>query len=299
MHVGCIEYRAMLRCILSTIAMVTLFACNSTEAEDEESGRAFKPAPRRSDLPAGTLWRTAREATFMDMLEELAEADVIYVGAQEDDGEHTRARLRILEYLHDRGRLHAIGLTSFPRAAQDRLDAWILSGRDGSEFTGPFASYARRHRLPVVALAPEADIVTAVLTGGLSALTEEQRRRLPAIDTSDLEERLYHMLGMGAPRETFPKVVAGPLQLAAVDASVRDDVLADTIVRWYETAPEDAQILVLAPADQVSYRNGAPQRLHRRNGKPFKTVLLRSANEAGDPPSGDHTDFVWVTTGSP
>ena len=78
---------------------------------------------------------------------------------------------------------------------------------------------------------------------------------------------------------------------------LREEVIADGIVTWFRTAPDDSQIVVLTTVDRLSKEYGVPARAHRRNGRSYKTVVpLPGVPMDVDPSKLAHTfaDFVWV-----
>ncbi len=77
-----------------------------------------------------------------------------------------------------------------------------------------------------------------------------------------------------------------------------DDVMADSIVRWFRTAPDNAQMVVCVGGGHIKDRYGIPDRAFARNGKTYKTVVpvTESDKHKVDPKvfALSHADFVWV-----
>ena len=74
--------------------------------------------------------------------------------------------------------------------------------------------------------------------------------------------------------------------------------MADRIVEWFSTAPDDGQIVVLAAIDRVGYRDGIPDRVHERIGRSYRVVSLLATGEEGPPLacfSERYADYLWVT----
>jgi len=269
------------RLLFPCLCIAFLFGCaSSKKTADAAAGAPRKPSPLASQLPEGELWRTARRAGFMEMLDALAATDVVYLGERPGaPAADRRMQLLTSEYLADRGRLHAVGLAGFARPAQAALDAYSEASidvdqlrertrsslRPGAEFTSllPILEFARRLRLPLLALSVESEIEDRVRAGGLEALPEKARRTLPAI---------------GSPSP----------------AAIERAVIADRIVRWFLTAPDDAQIAVLAPNRHLARRTGLPELAFARNGKRYLTLVPL---EEGAPPEVfdfSYADFVWI-----
>jgi len=230
--------------------------------------------------PAGNLQQTARNAKFADVLDDLAQADVAFVAAGNG------IRLSVLEYLFARGRLHAIGLESFPRTAQKALDDFSFQRIDEAELEkrcgpwpedcGPVLAFARERRLPLLGLGVEAEVRAAFAGAGRAALTEEQSKSLSALPST-------------APDGTVPIPV------------LEREVAADVIVRWYvDAAPEGAQVVVLAARERIAPRDGLPERVFARSGKRYRTLVeLPLTVEAADGAvfARSYADYVWFTGG--
>jgi hypothetical protein len=244
--------------------------CSSTGPSEpvEEDPPDFRPPPLARDLPSGQLHRTSRPATFLDMLEDLAEVDIVYVGGERGNADHELLQEKVVEYLLDRGRLDGVGLAAFERRHQAALDDYVekrigdaeLMRRTGAAAVPPVLLYARRQTLRVTALGVDGAVAEAVAAGGLDALTAEQRDALPA---------------------TSPETLA-------------DDVVADGIVEWFRTRPDDAQIVVIAATGRVAPRAGLPEQVHGRNGKSYRTVVPVGADPAAAEFAQRHADYVWV-----
>jgi hypothetical protein len=264
------------------LPLVVLAACASKGGEGErgqgDAAEVVVPA-----APAGGAWRTARTVAWKEMLEDLAEADVVYVSGSPD------LDLAVLDYLFKRGRLHAIALDAFPRTAQAALDDFSFGRIDEAELAArcgglpdgvpPLLAFARERRLPVLGLGVEREISDAVSQGGLEALSEEQRRSLPAVHATD-------------PRtEFFPLTQHGPIAVGLML-----DVAADVLVRWYrDAAPEGAQIAVFSWSQPP---RSLPERLFARSGKTYRTLVALPGTADGaerDVFAKSYADYVWFT----
>jgi hypothetical protein len=129
-------------------------------------------------------------------------------------------------------------------------------------------AFARERRLPVLGLLVEPEIAGTVSSGGLEALSDEQRRSLPAVH---------------------------PDESSTLVNSLVVDVAADVLVRWYrETAPEGAQVVVLSRS--IAPRSLLPDRLFARSGKTYRTLVsLAGTADAMDPSvfANRYADYVW------
>lgn len=298
------------------VSVLLVAACGSTKKKDGEAEadtaapdeKATLRAPLDSELPSTDLHRTSRSAAFLDMIDELAEADVVCVGERHDQAAHHAVQLKIIEYLYDRGRLHGIGMEMFQRRFQPALDDYV-EGRIGEEemlertewkkrwnmdfgMYRPILAFARKKRVPVVALNVEDEIRAKVREGGLDGLPDAERRGLPAIDLSDAAHRAYI-------RPTFHSHPGMKMDFDRyyLLMCLWDQVMADSIVRWYRTAPDDAQMVVIAGAMHVGFRYGITKYVRQRAGKKVKVVIPVTEGEKGpdlDVFAEKYADFVWL-----
>lgn len=306
----------MLRGFALALVLVAL-GCSSTP--DKEQGERAKvdptrPPPTSAELPAGGIVKTSRSTGFTDMIEDLAEADFVYVGERHDNADHHLAQLRVIEHLQARGRLHAIGMEQFQRPFQSVLDAYT-EGRIGEEemlerteykkrwgfpyeLYRPILEFARRWRIPVVALNVEVELKDKVSKDGLEGLSNSERARLPAIDTSNdrYKQSLIHTYKAHLKEdETFDREKFDRFFLIQC---LWDQVMADSIVRWSRTAPKNAQIVVLAGTGHISRRWGIPENVKKRLGKTHRTVVPISVTKFPPPRTvfaESYADYVWLT----
>ncbi|MGH7162681.1 MAG: ChaN family lipoprotein [Planctomycetota bacterium] len=309
----------MRRVLPTALLAAALFACASP-GERKDGGEAAAPAgppPLVDPAPPGTIHRTSRPTDFAAMVEELVKADVVYVGETHDDRAHHELQLQVLQALAERGRLHGIGMEMFQRPFQAALDAYVehrieeeellerteWRKRWGFDFAlyRPILEFARERRIPVIALNVPDEVRKHVREGGLAAVPEEMRARLPAVYTGDEEHRAFvreAFRGHLQEGEAFDEARFDRFYLAMC---LWDDVMADSVVRWFEAAPKDAQIVVCAGGGHMANRYGVPARAFRRNGRSY-AVVVPVAVKAGEPVDREvfasaYADFVVLTGG--
>jgi len=279
----------MTRTLLLLVAAL-LCGCGSTTEEGESSS----PAPAvavvaAGDLPSGTIHRTSRKADFDAICKELTKADVVYFGESHGNAAHHALELQILRQLRASTRLDAIGLAAVARPAQPALDDYARGRIDWAQLTAqlegtaqlePYRSileFARKHRLGLVALDVAPDVLALVEKQGREALTAEQRRDLPAQSDSV------------AGYEEFLAAQAGPHAWR-----LRDEVLADSVVRWMRESPRGAQIAVLAVRDRIAQPWGMPGRVRTRGGRTHASVVLLDGPASPSQLARSYADYVFV-----
>jgi uncharacterized iron-regulated protein len=282
---------------LALALLPVLCACESPKTEEQEPPEPLLPAPTAAEIPKGALVRTSRETDFSSLIEDLAQVEFVYMGSEEPARE---AELLIVRHLHARGRLHAIGLDAFPASRQAALDEYSfgrtdeeqLVARVGKELVNrhrELLAFAREQRLPVIALGAEPSLRSKVAAAGLAALTDEERRSLPAVHTG-VEEHRARWAARAA-------VAAGDFERFYEAVCLAEDVMADGVVRWSRQAPPGAQMAILTAAAHVAESHAVPERVRDRIGKRFRAVILLRSPQ-GTLARGNHArahaDYVWV-----
>jgi len=288
----------------------------TTPAETMETTSTGAP-PIREKFPAGSLHVTGRETDLDTMLKDLAGVDVVYVGEGHDNPHHHAVQVRVIEELWKAGRLHAIGMEMFQRPYQSALDdfvagrideATMLERTDWKKRWGfdvalyrPIFDFARKKRLPIVALNVSSELRKKVREG-LDTLSVEERASLPALHLDDEEHRTFLE---GIYRQHLPE--GTELDVEKFERFYRimvlwDEVMADSVVRWFRRSPKNAQIVVLVGAGHVGNRFGIPRRAHRCDGRPYRCLICVVA---GDGHTSDKqfsprfADYLWVTAPKP
>jgi len=296
------------------LAFATVAACASSRAPGTPADEPSRPAPPplAPGLEAGSLYRTAREAEFDAMIEELAKADVVYVGETHDNAEHHDIQLRVIRALAERGRLHGVGMEQFQRPFQAALDAYVEGRADEAELLErtewkkrwnmdfglyrPILEAARERRLPVIALNVTDEVRKASREGKLDELPSTVRASLPAPYLDDPDHRAFVRESYRGHLKEGEALDEAKFERFYRAMCLWDDVMADSVVRWFLTAPKDGQLVVLAGRGHIANRYGVPGRVFRRTGRPYATVVPVEAGGAGDVGfDRRYADFVWVT----
>ncbi|NPA49802.1 MAG: PDZ domain-containing protein [Thermodesulfobacteria bacterium] len=228
---------------------------------------------------------------------------VIFLGERHDRYEEHLAQLAIIRWLHENGHRIAIGLEMFQRPFQEILDAYI-SGRMSEEeflrrseyfkrwgfdwrFYKPIIDYARKNKIPLVALNIPAEITDKVAKGGVKNLSPEERASVPEIDRSNLAYREY----LRQVYESHPekKREIKDFETFYEAQLLWDEGMAESIVRYLSQHPE-RQMVVLVGRAHVVYGYGIPSRIARRGIEDYAIVLL-SPGESLAPGMADYVLF--------
>jgi len=239
-----------------------------------------------------------------DLLHQIGNSRVVFVGESHDRYDHHLAQLAIIEHQHERHENLAIGLEFIQQPFQSVLDDYIAGNIDevtmlketdyfkrwGFDFRlyRPIFSFAREHGIALIALNIDKDITDLVKTGGVEALSDAQKKQLPDdIYRDDLayQERLrdIFMQHPHADEEQFDSFVE--IQL------LWDESMASRAADWLKQNP-DGHMVILAGSGHIVYGSGIPDRLKRRVPVTAKSIINASSDL---PITADLGDFVIMT----
>jgi uncharacterized iron-regulated protein len=132
-----------------------------------------------------------REIPAPEVFAQARSRPVVLLGESHDVAEHHRWQLHTLAALHAQHPAMAIGFEMFPRRVQPVLDQWVAGELTEAQFLErvhwsqvwgfdaalylPLFHYARMHRLPMLALNVERQLVRRVGREGWDAVPESER----------------------------------------------------------------------------------------------------------------------------
>ena len=256
--------------------------------------------------------------SFQDLLNDVEPSSVIFMGENHDQIEHHHSQVRTLQGLIEKNRDVVVGMEMFERSQQPILDQWTEGkltqeeflkeikwettwGMDYNLYKGILGE-ARTHRLKVLCLNIERELVRRVGQQGISGLSPEDRAKLPEMDLSDKMHRHYiasiyktHQVGSAKDFEDFYQAQC-----------LWDEAMAETLFRFLQSAEGRGKtILVIVGSGHVAYDFGIPKRLHRRTPLLYKTILLKewkknlendfNLNKFSSPLA----HFLWITKPAP
>ncbi len=179
----------------------------------------------------------ATEPLAMLPFDELARRPVVLLGENHDNAEHHRWQLHTAVALHAQNANMVLGFEMFPRRVQPVLDAWVAGELTVSAFLErvdwqtvwgypaelflPLFHFARQHRIPMLALNVERDLVARVGREGWGAV--------PAADREGVSE-------------PAPASEAYRRSLAAVFAAKARHGMSPTTADQTRVAPSDADV---------------------------------------------------------
>jgi uncharacterized iron-regulated protein len=242
------------------------------------------------------------------MLQEFAQANVIYLAETHDRPADHQAQLEIIQALHRLRPDLVIAMEMFQQPFQPSLDRYLAGKLTEEqlqtqteyqkrwgfpwEFYAPVLRFAKTNQVPVVALNLPGEITRKVARQGLDSLTEIERNAIPdsilkGPDTYrdrllTLYQEMHQGKGNSANFERF--------FLAQV---LWDETMADRIAQLLKQSPKRL-VVVLAGQGHINYGDGIPDRVARRLSaqslKQISVLLNPTPEQAKD---GAIADYFW------
>jgi uncharacterized iron-regulated protein len=278
--------------------VLTVSACTMKPA-------LFKIEGLDTPLAAGTIvdGRNGQPVSFDQLIGQLAQARVIYVGERHTDRIHHQIQLQIIRALVEKGMNIRVGMEMFDHTYQAVLDQWSAGGMEWEAFLKKSHWYAnwkfddslykdimvyiQERHLKLVGLNIPFCIPPKIAVGGLESLSDYDRAQLPdQIDTTQPEHRAYveeiFKMHQMKGREDFENFYAA--QCAWEDGMAQ--AIADNL--------DQATMVVLAGNGHIIRKFGIPNRAYKRSQAPFRTVYLATPPMTASLTDGD---YIWVTSG--
>ena len=258
--------------------------------------------------------------SFSQLLGELDGPRVIFVGESHDQIEHHRIQVSLLQGSVAQGKEIAIGMEMFEKSHQPILDRWSqgfmaedeflketkwdLNWRTDYNLYKGILDEVKKHRLKLIGLNVQRDLVRKVAEQGIEGLSSEDRAKLPEMDLSDRAHRAYirsvykdHQEGSAKDLERFYQAQC-----------LWDEGMAETLSEFLRLPENRGKVVfVFAGSGHVIFDFGIPKRFFRRTPLPFKTLILKERkNNIGADPDIRFTslsqplgDYLWITQPNP
>jgi uncharacterized iron-regulated protein len=270
-------------------------------------GDAGRTGDRAMKRPKDRIVRTAprgpEPVLFEEMIDDLADARVVYVGEQHRRVAHHRIQLRIIKALHERHPDLKVGMEMFSRPYQPVLNDWSAGILDQEAFLKSshwyanwkfdydlyesILRYVRENGLPLIALNIPFHIPPKIAVGGIDTLLPGERQYLPAeIKTDDPGHRAY----LEEVYEAHRAMLKGrdDFENFYMAQNVWEDVMAESVADNLD----DAHMVVIIGNGHIQRRFGVPERAYDRTGAPYRTVLTDPGPGPAEPEMGD---YIWRT----
>lgn len=281
-----------------------------------EQGRAIDK--RTNPTPSGQLFTLAQppggieigaNLSFDGIVEKLQDHQVVYIGESHTRYEDHLLQLRIIRAMYRQNPDLSIGMEMFSRADQEVLDKYILEQSIDEEeflrqshymikwgydyrFYQPIINFARRNRIPVVAINQDKAIVSKVYKEtGLEGLDETELAGIPTdldISMPDYRQRISSVFRMHNGHANTQDQLNNFLQAQ----SLWDETMAESIASYLADNPQ-RRMAVIAGRGHVNKKNAIPPRVARRLLEVKQAVLLNvEQQEVG----AETADFLVFST---
>lgn len=237
-----------------------------------------------------------------EVLTQLAQADVVYLGETHDRAEDHQLQLEILRSLHRQRSALIIGMEMFQRPYQAALDRYLAGQITEAdliqqtdykrrwgfpwELYAPIVRFAKEHQLPIVALNTPSEITRKVARSGLESLTLAEQQWIPPKSAILAKPEAYRQ----RIRQIYDEIHQGKgtsrdFERFFLAQVLWDETMADRIATTLRRQP-NALVVVLAGQGHIIFRDGIPNRVARRTdplrpSRPLKqvTVLLNPPDD--------------------
>jgi uncharacterized iron-regulated protein len=232
--------------------------------------------------------------TFGTMLEDLAEAQVIYVGERHRIPRHHEVQARIVEELAAKGVPLVVGLEQLETFQQPVVDRFnrgeidfdqLAEVADWGKRWNNYRQYraileaAQKAGAPVLALNARAEVVRKVFRGGgVDELAQEDREQLPKemrLDDPTYTKllRMILMVHMAVEEDTLRAMAEAQIS--------RDETMAETVTDFLKSKQGKGRTaIVICGSGHVNYGLGIPDRVRGRMPDSKDRIIIMS--ESGD-----------------
>jgi uncharacterized iron-regulated protein len=228
------------------------------------------------------LLKAPSPQSLPDILEEVKDKNLLFIGEYHDNFAHHLNQYTFIKKLHEMQKDIVIGMEMFQRPFQNILDAYIAGNLKEEEFLEksqyfrrwgydyhlykPIITYAKKHKIPIIALNLEREITKQITKGGLASLSKAQKAKIPkSLDFSDeaYRERLFEIFQDPEHFASLPSSHRPNLTYLYQSQILWDETMAETIATYLKAHPKKMMIVLVGNGHIMQYV-GIPNRVKRR-----------------------------------
>ncbi len=228
-----------------------------------------------------------------DMIDVIVKSKIVYVGESHTEFSSHLNQLKIIKAMYKKDKNMVIGMEMFQKPYQKYLDAYIEGKITEKEMVikteyfkrwkydyelyRPIISFAKKHKIRILALNIDREITKKVVSEGMDALDDKQRAQVPtSIDFSNTKykEQLRMIYGMHQTErfKNFEQFYHAQL--------IWDESMANNMVTFMQKNPK-YNMVVLAGNGHIMHGHGIPSRVERRGFKDYTIALNFTKPEPG------------------
>lgn len=239
------------------------------------AGRSYQRILRISD---------EKVITFAQMIKDIKEADLVFVGENHDNKRHHEAQLDVIKSLGETDTPVAIGLEMFRANNQQTLHEWV-TGKvplddflrayyDNWNFPWPTYSaiflYAKEHRIPLIGLNVSRAITQKVSEHGFASLSPAERRDLPPDISCDIDEQYMDFIRRAYEAHAHAQNSKSFVRFCEAQM-LWDKTMAWHLMGFLKGNP-DRTVVVLAGTGHA-WKRGIPEQIRRQSNYNYKVIL--------------------------
>lgn len=264
----------------------------------------IKDTDRKFAVDTIIATQTRSAVSFEELLTDLEQVDVVFVGEVHDNAAHHEIQARLVQALHARHSNLAVGMEMFDHRYDPVLAQWSAGELDRETFIQKTHWYVRRagwgfdfdlyapvfetirdNHIRLVGLNVPGWIPSKISKSGLDNLLPDERKLVAQhVDTQNAEHRAY----VEGVFNAHPHHQIASFDYFYEAQCAWEDTMAQSIVRKMGDNP----MVVLVGNGHIIRKFGVPDRVQARNQASFRTVYLASA---GSQAEWDVADYIWVT----
>ena len=229
--------------------------------------------------------KTGRTLTLKQLVQEIKNNQVIYIGENHDNSTHHQIQLDIIKSIYNYNTKIAIGMEMLQSKFQDAVNKFIFGNMSEKEFLKkteynkrwgynfglykPILDFAKNNNIPVIALNIESEVIKNISKKGISKLYASDLNKLPKhIDftNKNYSHFLYEIF------KDHPNQNKKSFQIFYSIQLVWDEYMAERIDSFVRHN-EEYQVVILAGNGHIVHGYGIPKRLFRRNKIAYTAIL--------------------------
>ena len=259
--------------------------------------------------PEPTGFAMAQLSDFDRLIDELSRHRVVYLGESHTSRSDHVLQKMIIEALYRKDSNLAIGMEMFPRSSGKTLNDYTLDRRiDEHTFIKqsryfdvwnfdyrlfrPIFAFAREHRIPVLGLNIEREVVSAAYKeGGINRLDEAQRKEVPATLDLSMEGYADRLRSIHAMHSAMDDAKGDPSAFIEAQA-IWDEFMAESISNYLQAHPQ-MKMVVIAGSQHTRKDSGIPPRVARFKSISQASVLNLATNRITGEELEKTTDYLF------